>query len=44
MKLPPCRKLSYLPEYKKKNHYPCISGDTAKMWKLRILGTLGMPG
>ena len=43
MILPPCRKVLHL-SGGKKNHRPCFSGDITKISKLRILGTLGMPG
>ena len=43
MILPPCRKLLHL-SGGKKSHRPCFSGDITKISKLRILGTLGMPG
>ena len=41
--LPTCRKFLCLPTSKKWNSSPYFSGDIAKIWKLLILGTLGMP-
>ena len=39
-----CRKLLCSFAGKKSNSPPCFSGDTAKICKLFMLGTLGMPG
>ena len=38
-----CRKLLCLLASKKSTSSPCSSEDIAKIWKLLILGTLGMP-
>ena len=39
-----CRRHLCLPAIKKSTFSPCFSGDIAKVCKLRILGTLGIPG
>ena len=42
--LAPCRKLSYLFTGKRATTSPCFSRNIAKICKLTILSTLGMPG